>query len=67
MNSLPTNRILTLSQTTNLDSSKLKEIADDKFKFDENLRKFCKRVENDAGKREIARYEHFLHFPKCFQ
>ena len=63
MNSLPTDRILTLPQTTNLDSSKLKEIADDNFKFDENLRKFCKRVENTVGKGEIARYEQFLLFP----
>ena len=33
---------LTLSQTTHLDSSKLKEFADDNFKFDENGRKFSK-------------------------
>ena len=31
---------LTLSQSTNLDSSKLKEFADDNFKFHENGRKF---------------------------
>ena len=30
----------------NLDTSKLKEFADDNFKFDENSRKFSKRVEN---------------------
>ena len=29
-----------------LDSSKLKEFADDNFKFDENGRKLSKRVEN---------------------
>ena len=40
-----------------LDSSKLKEFADDNFKFDENDRKFSKRVENTVGKGEIARYE----------
>ena len=34
-----------------LDSSKLKEFADDNFKFDENGRKFSKRVEN-TGKRK---------------
>ena len=39
-----------------LDSSKLKEFADDNFKFDENGRKFCKRVEITAGKGEIAYY-----------
>ena len=37
-----------------LDSSKLKELADDNFKFDENGRKW---VENTVGKGEIARYE----------
>ena len=37
-----------------LDSSKLKEIADDNFKFDENGRKFSKKVENAVGKGEIA-------------
>ena len=50
-----------------LDSSKLKEFADDNFKFDENGRKFSKRVENTVGKGEIARYEQFLLFPQCFQ
>ena len=33
-----------------LDSSKLKEFADDNFKFDENGRKLSKRVKNTAGK-----------------
>ena len=46
-----------------LDSSKLKEFADDTFKFDENGRKLAKRVENTEGKGEIARYEQFLLFP----
>ena len=50
-----------------LDSSKLKEFADDNFKFDENGRKFSKRVENTVEKGEIARYEQFLLFPLCFQ
>ena len=40
-----------------LDSSKLVEFADDNFKFDENGRKFSKRVENTVGKREIAGYK----------
>ena len=43
-----------------LDSSKLKELADDKFIFDENDRKFSKRVENTVGKREIAHDHQFL-------
>ena len=54
-------------QTTNLDSSKLIQFADDNLKFDENGRKLSKRVENTVGKGEIARYEQFLLFPQCFQ
>ena len=42
---------LTHSQTTNLDSSKLKEFADYNFKLDENGRQFSKRVENTVRKR----------------
>ena len=36
--------ILTLSQT-NMGSLKLKEFADNKFRFDENVRIFSKRLE----------------------
>ena len=50
-----------------LDSSKLKEFADDSFKFDENENKLSKQVENTVGKGEIARHEQFLLFPQCFQ
>ena len=46
-----------------LDSSKLKEFADNNFKFDENGRKLSKWVENTMGKGEIARNEQFLLFP----
>ena len=49
-----------------LDSSKLKEFADDNFKFDENGRKFSKPLKNTVGKGEIARHEQFLLFPQCF-
>ena len=49
-----------------LDSSKLRRFANDNFKSDENGRKFFRRVENTAGKGEIARYEQFLLFPQCF-
>ena len=58
-------QLLNLSQI--LDPFKLREFADDNFKFDENVRKFSKRVENSVGKGEIARYEQFLLFPQCFQ
>ena len=50
-----------------LDRSKLKQSADDNFKFDENTRTLSKQVENTVGKGEIARYEQFLLFPQCFQ
>ena len=45
----------------------MKEFADDNFEFDENGRKSPKWVKNTVGKGEIARYEQFLLFPKCFQ
>ena len=50
-----------------LDSSKLKKLADNNFKFDENGRKFSKWEENAVGKGEIASKEQFLLFPQCFQ
>ena len=50
-----------------LDSSKLKDFADNNLKFEENGRKLFKPVENTVGKGEIARYEQFLLFPQCFQ
>ena len=52
---------------TNLDSSKLKDPADDNLKSEENCRKLFKPVENTVGKGEIACYEQFLLFPQCFQ
>ena len=50
-----------------LDSSELKEFAEDNFTFDENGRKFPEWKENTVGKGEIARYKQFLLFPQCFQ
>ena len=46
---------LTLSQTTNFNSSKLKVFADDSLKFYEICRNYCKRVETRKG--EIAHNE----------
>ena len=60
-------KALPITRQQILDSSKLKDFADDNFKFDENGRKLSKQVENMLGKREIARYKHFLLFPQCFQ
>ena len=45
-----------------LDSSKLKEFADDNFIFDENGRKFSKQVENTVGKEVYL----FSPFPTVF-
>ena len=50
-----------------LDSSKLKELADDNFKLDESGRMFSKWVENTVEKGEIARQEQFLLFLQRFQ
>ena len=51
-----------------LDSSKLKEFADDNFsRFEENGGKFSERVGNTVGKGEIACYEQFLLFQQWFQ
>ena len=50
-----------------LDFSKVKEFADDNFKFEENGSKISKWVENIAGKGEIACYKQFLLFSQCFQ
>ena len=41
---------------TNLGNFKLKEFADDNFKFDKNQGKFSKRVENSVGKGELLIY-----------
>ena len=50
-----------------LDSSELKDFAEDSFIFVENGRKLSKWVENTVGKEEIAHYEEFFLFPQCFQ
>ena len=59
INPLPDDKIL--------DWFKLKQSADDNFEFNVNSRKFSKLVENTVGKGEIAYYEQFLLFPRCFQ
>ena len=50
-----------------LDSSKLKEFADDNLKFDGNGGKFSERIGKTVGKEEIARHEQFLLFRRYFQ
>ena len=49
-----------------LDISKLKDSADDNFKFDENGRKFSKWVENTLEKGLIARLREIYPFPTVF-
>ena len=58
---------LTHYQRQILDSSKLKEFADDNFQFHEKGRKLSKWEENTVGKGEIAGNEQFLLFPQCLQ
>ena len=50
-----------------LDSSKLKEFADDSFKFDKDCRKFSIREGNMVEKEDIVRYGQFHLFPQSFQ
>ena len=49
---------LTLQKREILNSFKLKEFADNNFKFDENGRKFSKRVENNMKKGENMYCKH---------
>ena len=58
---------LNLSRTTIFSLFQLQEFVDDNLKFDENGGKFSERVQNTVGKVDIARYEQFLLFPRCFQ
>ena len=59
-------RGLNLSQRQNFGLfSKLKEFADDNFTFDENGRKFSKRVEN-TGKRRYCSLRAISPFPTAF-
>ena len=48
---------------TNFRLSETKKFVHDNFKFDENGKKFSKRVENTVGKGENAHNEQFLLFP----
>ena len=58
-NSLPKNNFF--------DWSKLKAFADSTVNVAEKLNSVLGRVENIVGKGENAGYQHFLHFPQCFQ
>ena len=58
-NTLPNGKILDLSE--------LKTFAGDNFNVNQKLKFGMERVENIVGKGENAGYQHFLHFPQCFQ
>ena len=49
-----------------LDATKLKEFADDNFKFDENGTKFSKRLENTVGKEKNCSLRAISPFPTVF-
>ena len=48
-----------------LDSSEMKDFADDNFKFDEKAKSSSNGLKT-LGKGEIARYEQFFLFHQCF-
>ena len=58
--------LLTLSHTTILDSSKLKEIADDNFKFDKNGGKGLQTGRKHCGKRRNCSLRAISPFPAVF-
>ena len=49
-----------------LDSSRLKEYADDNFEFDKNGRKLSKQVEKHCGKRRNCSLRAISPFPAVF-
>ena len=57
---------LTLPKQQVLGSPKLKEFADDNFKYDENGEKFSKRVENAVGKKRNCSLRAISLFPSVF-
>ena len=46
-----------------LDPSKLKVVAGNNSKFDENGEKFARKVKNNVGKGEISRHKQISSFP----
>ena len=54
---------LTLSQMRNFRLFQTKTVSETIFEYDENGRKYIRKVENTAGKGEIVRYEQFFFLP----
>ena len=67
LNDLHDTRHFTFLNDRLLDSSKLKQFADNNFEFDENGIELSKRVVNSVGKEEWFITSNFLLFPQCFQ
>ena len=61
------NNNLTLSQTTNFRLFQTESLQMTISNLMKMAKSFSKGVENVVGKGEIARYEQFLLFPRCFQ
>ena len=59
-------KVLSLSQTTNLIYSKLKEFTDNNFDFDENGRKLSKWIENTEEKSRFCSLQVISPFPTVF-
>ena len=57
----------TLYQTTIFGLDQIQALADDKLHVARIMISVSDRVENIVGKGENAGYQHFLHFPQCFQ
>ena len=58
--------ILPITRRQISDSSKLKEFADDNFKFEENGRKLSKRVENTVWEKEKVLVTSYFSFSHSF-
>ena len=58
---------LTHYQTKNFRLFQTERVCRKQFQIDKIGRKLSKQVENTEGKGEIARYQQFLLFPRCFQ
>ena len=59
INSLPNDKFL--------DTPKLKAITDDQINVTEKLSFLLERIVNIVRNGENVGYQHFLHFPQCFQ
>ena len=66
MNNLFSKFFYPITRRQILDPSKLKEFADDNFKFDENGRKLSKQVENTEGKGKNCSLPAISPFPTVF-